>query len=44
VSNKDLLGGQQFLGINNENKKKKTIWSLQHHKQHYICRVEEELL
>ena len=42
VSNKDLLGGQQFLGINNENKKKKTIWSLQHHKQHYICRVEEE--
>ena len=42
VSNKDLLGGRQFLGINNENKKKRTIWSLQHHKQHYICRVEEE--
>ena len=27
VSNKDLLGGRQFLGINNEDKKKRCLWS-----------------
>lgn len=44
VSNKDLLGGRQFLGINNEDKKKRCLWSLQpHHRYKYeICRAEEE--
>ena len=43
MSNKDLLSGRQFLGINNrQEQKEKDHMVVTTHKQYYICRLEEE--